>query len=82
MEKLDPQTDGALKNIVEVNGEQKLYFVVETKGSLLTDALRPAEQAKIDCGREHFKALGSEVEFTVANSYDSFSEKVSTRSTP
>ena len=64
--------------LVEIDGKQKLYFVVETKGSLLTDALRPAEQAKIDCGREHFKALGSDVEFTVANSYDSFSEKLST----
>jgi type III restriction enzyme len=68
--------------LVEIDGEQKLYFVVETKGSLLTDTLRPSEQAKINCGREHFKALGNEVEFTVANSYDSFSEKVSTRSTP
>jgi len=68
--------------LVEVDGEQKLYFVVETKGSILTDALRPAEQAKIDCGREHFKALGTDVEFTVANSFESFSEKVSTKRKP
>lgn len=60
--------------LVEVNGAQKLYFVVETKGSLLSDALRPAEQAKIDCGRAHFKALGNDVEFTVEKSFDSFSQ--------
>ena len=64
--------------VVEVDGQQKLYFVVETKGSVFADALRPTEQAKIDCGREHFKALGSEVDFTVVSSYDSFSETVST----
>ena len=63
--------------LVEVDGEQKLYFVVETKGSLLTDALRPTEQAKIDCGREHFKALGDKVEFTVANNYETFLGHVS-----
>ena len=60
--------------LVEVDGQQKLYFVVESKGSLFTDALRPTEQAKIDCGKEHFKALGTEVEFKVANSYDTFSQ--------
>ena len=45
--------------LVEQEGEECLYFVVETKGMpLFGDALRPIEQAKIDCGREHFKALG------------------------
>lgn len=46
--------------------------MVETKGSFLTDALRPTEQAKIDCGKAHFEALGTNVDFAVANSYDSF----------
>lgn len=63
--------------LVEMDGQERLYFVVESKGSLFTDALRPAEQAKIDCGREHFKALGTDVEFTVADSYDTFSKKLS-----
>ena len=63
--------------LVEMDGQERLYFVVESKGSLFTDALRPTEQAKIDCGREHFKALETDVEFTVADSYETFSEKVS-----
>jgi len=58
--------------LVERDGIERLFFVVETKGSLLTDALRPTEQAKIDCGKAHFKALGTGVDFAVANSYDSF----------
>ncbi len=62
--------------LVEVDGQQRLYFVVESKSTLLTDALRPAEQAKIDCGREHFKALGTEVRFRVASSYTSFTEQL------
>jgi type III restriction enzyme len=62
--------------LVELDGEEKLYFVVETKGSLFTDALRPTEQAKIDCGREHFKALGNDVDFTVANTFDTFADKI------
>jgi type III restriction enzyme len=35
----------------------RLYFVVETKGSLFDNDLRNAESAKIECGRAHFKAL-------------------------
>jgi len=49
--------------LVEINGDQRLYFVIETKGTLFADALRAVEQAKIDCGKEHFKALNTEVIF-------------------
>ena len=43
--------------LVERDGGEKLYFVAETKGSLNPDALRPAEAAKIECGRSHFAAI-------------------------
>ena len=39
------------------DGQERLYFVVETKGGLFTDALRPLEEGKINCGKAHFKAL-------------------------
>jgi len=58
--------------LVERDGAVRLFFVVETKGSPRTDALRPTEQGKIDCGKAHFKALGTNVGFMVANSYDGF----------
>lgn len=40
-----------------IGGAERLYLVVETKGSLFADALRSTEAAKIICGAEHFKAL-------------------------
>jgi len=43
--------------LVEVSGEERLYFVVETKGSLFIDDLYNSETAKITCGEAHFKAL-------------------------
>lgn len=61
--------------LIEVDGKEKLYFVVETKSTLFTDALRPTEKAKIACGKEHFKALGNEVEFAVTNAFEEFSGK-------
>ncbi len=58
--------------LVEQDGKEKLYFVVETKSSLFSDALRPKEQAKIDCGTAHFVALGQKAKFVKANDYSSF----------
>ena len=43
--------------LVEKDGAERLYFVVETKGSLFADDLRGKEDAKIECGKAHFKAL-------------------------
>jgi type III restriction enzyme len=43
--------------LVERDGAERLYFVVETKSSLYKDDLREKERAKIECGRAHFKAL-------------------------
>lgn len=59
--------------LIEADGKEKLYFVVETKGDLFSDALRPTEKAKIACGKEHFKGLGNDVEFKLANSFEGFS---------
>ncbi|WP_298238398.1 DEAD/DEAH box helicase family protein [uncultured Algibacter sp.] len=41
--------------------DEKLYFVVESKGTTLFGDLRPKEQGKIDCGKKHFKALDTEM---------------------
>ena len=43
--------------LVQIDGQERLYFVVETKGSLFADDLRDQEAAKIACGEAHFKAL-------------------------
>jgi type III restriction enzyme len=62
--------------LVDHDDGEKLYFVVETKGSILGELLRPAEKAKIDCGRAHFKALGETVGFAVADNFETFMDKV------
>lgn len=43
--------------LVEEDGAEKLYFVVETKSSGWWDDLRHQEGAKIKCGEKHFAAI-------------------------
>jgi type III restriction enzyme len=45
--------------LLEQDGVQRLYFVVETKSSLFTDDLRDKESAKIECGKAHFRAIAT-----------------------
>jgi type III restriction enzyme len=64
--------------LVEHEGEQRLYFAVETKSSLFTDDLRDKESAKINCGRAHFKALAvgeSPARYVVARNVDDVLEQ-------
>lgn len=56
--------------IVEKDGEEKLYFIVETKGSTDELDLRLKEEGKIACGRKHFKALETSIEYKLADSYE------------
>ncbi len=41
--------------------EEKLFFVVESKGSTGLFDLRPKEAGKIKCGKRHFNAIGSKM---------------------
>lgn len=43
--------------LLDKDGAQRLYFVVETKSSLLEGDLRDKEVAKMACGKAHFEAL-------------------------
>lgn len=62
--------------VIEDNGLNKLYFVVETKGSVEGKDLRPKEQAKIRCGEKHFAALGNDAKFVKADGFQRFAERV------
>jgi type III restriction enzyme len=44
--------------LVEHEGKERLYFIVETKSELPGLGLRGKEGLKIDCGRAHFAAIG------------------------
>ncbi|WP_307761183.1 DEAD/DEAH box helicase family protein [uncultured Phascolarctobacterium sp.] len=61
--------------LIEIDGKDKLYFVLETKADIMFDALRPLESAKIKCGRKHFEALGNEVAFDDIDSFEEFIEE-------
>lgn len=59
--------------LLQKDGVQRLYFVVETKGSLFVDDLRGKEWGKIVCGSAHFAALAtgeSPARYVVARSFD------------
>ncbi|WBX95077.1 type III restriction-modification system endonuclease [Pseudoxanthomonas mexicana] len=59
--------------VVGEDGQERLYFVVETKGGLFNDALRPIEEGKIKCGKAHFKSLAvgeSPAEYIVERSVE------------
>lgn len=51
--------------LFETEHEEKLYFVVETKGSLALDFLRPAEKGKIECGIKHFEELSKQYNYDI-----------------
>lgn len=62
--------------LVEQDGEERLYFVVETKSSLFKNDLRSSEGAKIKCGQAHFAALAvgeeSPAKYVVERSAEEF----------
>jgi type III restriction enzyme len=66
--------------LFEVNGTEKLFFVVESKGSMGLEFLRPAEQGKIACGMRHFEELaaqqGGNVSLEYVSNMDEFVAKV------
>ena len=58
------------------NGEEKLYFILETKGSTSFMDLRTREQLKIHCGKKHFEALDNGLEMQVATNWSQVKEKL------
>lgn len=53
----------------EENNQEKLYFVIETKGSTNSYDLRIKENLKIKCGKKHFEALDTNVDFEVRSKW-------------
>lgn len=62
--------------LIEKDGEEKLYFVLESKGNILAEELRKRELSKIACGFKHFEALGNEVEFKPVDDFQEFMEDI------
>lgn len=62
--------------LIEKDNTEKLYFVVETKGSILSEDLREKEEKKIQCGEKHFAALGNNIIFEKRDNFNDFIENV------
>ena len=59
--------------LIDSEAGERLYFVVETKATTLFGDLRGYENAKIECGKKHFEALGvgeDSARYKVATSLD------------
>ena len=61
--------------VVEIDGEEKLYFVLESKGSVSKEDRRNKENYKIDCAKRHFEVLSDEykdLEYVVEKDFEGF----------
>jgi type III restriction enzyme len=62
--------------LFEKDNEEKLFFVVESKGTMGMEFLRPAEKGKIECGKKHFEELsqksGKQISLIHASTSDDF----------
>jgi len=64
--------------VVEVNGEERLYFVLESKGSNLEEDRRGKENQKIKCAKRHFELLSQEykdLEYIVEKDFKNIKDK-------
>lgn len=59
--------------VEESEGEERLYFVIETKGGTNANpVMRPTEELKTDCARKHFEALalGNDFHYGIRATYE------------
>lgn len=57
--------------LIDTPEERRLYFVLETKGSIRRADLRDPEAIKIKCGEEHFETVGG-VGYAVAEDWQKY----------
>ena len=55
--------------LIEKDNEEKLYFVVESKGSDLGIDIKNAESSKIECAKKHFAEISSKVNLVQSNDF-------------
>lgn len=61
----------------ENSGVKHIYFIAETKGSIIEADLRDVEKAKIACAQKHFQSIGaSDVQYDVVDSWETLYSKV------
>ena len=60
----------------EQGGVRQIYFVAETKGSMLEEDLREAEKQKIASAQQYFRDVATNVTFCKIDSYDALMEAI------
>ncbi len=60
--------------LIEKDNEEKLYFVVESKGSDLGLDIKTAESSKIACAKKHFEEISTAVSLVQSDNFRNFSE--------
>jgi len=55
--------------LIEKDNEEKLYFVVESKGSSLGLDIKTAESSKIECAKKHFAEISAKVDLVQSSSF-------------
>ncbi|MBO6085758.1 MAG: DEAD/DEAH box helicase family protein [Acetobacter sp.] len=60
----------------EEDGQERLYLVVETKGTANEKDLPPPQQKKIRCGKKHFDALQSGAKYEITDSFERLLERL------
>lgn len=65
--------------LIDLDGKERLYFILESKGAMGYEFLRPTEQGKIECGKAHFSELsyssGSNIKMEHIASMDDLIDK-------
>ena len=59
--------------LIEEENAEKLYFVVESKGSSLGIDIKTAESSKIACAKKHFSEISTEVQLVQSDNFNRFS---------
>jgi type III restriction enzyme len=62
--------------LFDIDGQERLYFVIESKETHIEELLRKEAQSKIKCGRAHFEALGVDTNYVVASNMDILMDQV------
>ena len=60
--------------LIEDCDQEKLYFVVESKGSSLDFDIKTTESSKIKCAKKHFEEISSEVKMVQSQNFKSLEE--------
>jgi len=60
--------------LIEEENEEKLYFVVESKGSDLGLDIKTSESSKIECAKKHFAEISTKVTLVQSDNFRNFSE--------